>query len=946
MKFWGFNRFLYVLIILVAVTTFGLSSVVAQPAENEKTADAFPVPSANDGAELLRYENITFEADANPMLDIAATVRSARKNEEASSMFITHMMYRDHIGDIDWYKEGKKQDAALSPQAQHREMIRWRDAASEASYELAILATSPSVQYEISPMFANDDEFKKGVNWLKKAAAHGYGNAEYILGLVYFNGIGVKKDKKQGFELLVRAAAHGVVNAYYSVAMIYEMKMLSNEANTEKSMYWLEKAARYGSKDAIFILAMKYADGIDVSKDEIKANELAKLDTKYHVWTKIYLTERDKFYHKYCVYKNDESGIGWSSKESGECGDEYIAHHTPDGFSEEDDDDDNNIFETAASSLDYKIDYRMAALWLKRISKIEHENTYILRSQVHHLIGCRGGLDGNKFKDIILYPDEDDDDAIDFDNNSRSFKTAMIALSDYKSKPAAVLEWLNNKAEAGDKDAMMTLGILYEHFDLSTKNKYNHKDVYEIWLSVFTKYNPLYKKLKLKQDRPKAFEYYEKLNAYEDARRVAIILGDEARQKKDIDTANAWYDKAIQISEKAYQKYIHEKPVLGGNWARKVANVAKIKGDEVKAVEWYQRALKESPETNEYNELNYAWFSALLSLAQMYDSESVAVRNQDKAVELYRTMILWIIGKREIVGADSVVYANDEAGAESNFLSFASDSERFYKLEINIILKFANIYETGTPTIPANPEEATRLRQLAVELAMTSQDLLKHIDLKAAKKAIESMPKLDLQSAVEKQILAEKGKEPYDFYIFDKLLNSCEKEFRNNGYDDIGEHESSPPLDCSMIEPAYKESIEKAVTAITTLSIASGSKHPDEIKNTFYYLAIYKGNNQQYREKLKEDSAVYYAIENYEYSTVHNMFYFSDDDINKLFYIWYLRQIPYAAKDVFKMLKAPLSWDEYMAQARARIEQDAQLREAFGYRLEKSVQTFVSTINK
>ncbi|MBQ9395743.1 MAG: hypothetical protein IJU23_09555, partial [Proteobacteria bacterium] len=442
-----------------------------------------------------------------------------------------------------------------------------------------------------------------------------------------------------------------------------------------------------------------------------------------------------------------------------------------------------------------------------------------------------------------------------------------------------------------------------------------------------------------------AFEYYERMNAYEDARRVAIIFGDEARQKKDTDTANAWYDKAIQMSEKAYQKYIHDKPVLGGNWARKVANTAMIKGDEVKAVEWYERAVKESPETNSHNEINHAWFAALLSLAQLYDSDSVAVRNQDKAVELYRTMIQWIAKKGKTLDGHSIGYANDPKESESNFLIFAGDINRFYKIEVNIILKLANIYETGTPTIPANPEESTRLRQLAVEVASTEPDLMKHVDLKAAKKAIETMPKLDLQSAVEKQILAEKDKAPEGFYVFDKLMIPCEKEFRKNGYEEIGEHDDGMPLECSMIEPAYQESVQKAITAITALSIASGSKHPDEIKNTFYYLAVYKGYNQQYREKLRADSAVYNAIEDYEYTTVHHYFFYDNANINKLFYIWYLRQIPYAAKDVFAKLKAPLSWDEYMAQARERMEQDAQLRTAFGYNLNEKVQPFVSTIS-
>ena len=142
-------------------------------------------------------------------------------------------------------------------------MIRWRDAAFDANFELAMLATNPSVVYETSPLFSDDEENQKSISWLKKAAARGYGNAEYILGLVYFNGIGTKQSKKKGFEFLVRAAAHGVINAYYAVGMIYEMG-LNGKKDTDKSLYWLEKAVHFGSKDATFILAMKYFDGIDV----------------------------------------------------------------------------------------------------------------------------------------------------------------------------------------------------------------------------------------------------------------------------------------------------------------------------------------------------------------------------------------------------------------------------------------------------------------------------------------------------------------------------------------------------------------------------------------------------------------------------------------------------------------------------------------------------------
>ena len=917
-------------------------SEAATSEQSAKTDNAlsFPVPTPEDSAKLMRYENIAFEADNAPMPDVASTIRAARKGD-VSSQFIAHMMYRDNIGDIAQYDAGKKIDNKLTSKEMHREMIRWRDAAVEANYELAILASNPSVQYEISPLFSNDDEFKKGINWLKKAAAHGYGNAEYILGLVYFNGVGIKKDKKQGFELLVRAASHGVINAYYAVAMIYEMG-LNGDKDASKSLYWLEKAAHFGSRDAIFILAMKYADGIDVPKDKAKTDELEKLDNRYHVWTKLHSAERDHFYHKYCIYRNDESSIGWSSREDGECGDTYTAHHHEDGFYE---DHDYNLEETAASSLDYKIDYRLAALWLKKNAAIERENIYIVRSQAHHLIGCRGGLDGNKFKDIALYPDEDDDDATNFDDSTRTFKLAIIALNDYKTKPAAVLEWLNNKADSGDEDALFTLGNLYEHYAQNAKDKNEHKEVFESLYHNEDRYYPLYKKLKIKTDPVKAFEYYEKANAYTDARRVAILLGDEARRKKDTENANTWYDKAIQVSETAFHHPQSDNAFAVGEWARKTANAAYIKGDKTKAIEWYERTMELSHEADDEGKINYIWFTTLLKLAELYNSDSADVQNINKAAVLYRKLIRWIDKKGNMIGDykqsdldPKTVYDFDDASSYDLFNKYGN---QFYKNEMNSILNLANFYEQNTQTSPSNTANVVHLHQMAIDLSRSVSEEIEQINLKNSRKAIESLPKLDLQKAVEKQILAEKGKDPYSFFIFNKIMSSCEDEFRKDDLEEIGEFESAPPLDCSGIFPAYQESIQKAMTAITALSIASGSKHPDEIKNTFYFLAIYKGNDKQYREKLKEDSAVYNALAEYEYSTVYHFFYFDKQSDNQLFHIWYLRQIPYAAKDVFQKLKAPHSWDEYLEQARERIAQDENLRTAFGYDPAKEIQKLV-----
>ena len=117
------------------------------------------------------------------------------------------------------------------------------------------------------------------------------------------------------------------------------------------------------------------------------------------------------------------------------------------------------------------------------------------------------------------------------------------------------------------------------------------------------------------------------------------------------------------------------------------------------------------------------------------------------------------------------------------------------------------------------------------------------------------------------------------------------------------------------------------------MSIASGSKHSDEIKNTFYYIAIFKGNDFDYYngeehdvgDTLSEKSAVYQRL--YDESLWAEKNY----NARQLFHIWYLRQIPYAAADEFKKLKLSKSWNEYLEEAGKLIEQNEQLRTAFGY---------------
>lgn len=939
------------------------------------TSKAFPVPTADDGAELLRYEGVQFEADTSPMPEVAATVRSARKNKDLSSMFITHMMYRDNIGNIAFYNEGKKQDAELSEISRHREMIRWRYAAADEGYELAILATSPSVQYEISPMFSNDDEFKKGLSWLKKAAAHGYGNAEYILGLVYFNGVGAKRDKKKGFELLVRAAAHGVVNAYYAVAMVYEMG-LNGKKDIDKSLYWLEKAVKLGSNDAIFILTMKYTEGIDVPKDEAKAAEIAKLDTKYHAWTMLLSNYYGMFSHKYCTEKYDQSDIGRTDYKGG-C-ESHVDYYDRFGSYDNDYDDEEkkeSPDEVASYSLDYKIDYRLASLWLKKIATFDREKAYILRAQTHHLTGCHGGLDGDDYGEIDISPHKTSWD--DYDNYPLAYKKLVIALHDYNDKPAKLKKWLIQRADDGDRDAQLTLAILYDqrNYGISEVNDDYHygdeisgvdydDDMVDKIQETLGEELGFYKKeltrSEVKKNLPKAFAYYEKGNFYASAIRDAELLGSDLKNSnydripKGQVTID-WFEKAFVLSEKGYQHYMQANDFENARkFAERAANIMRKLDKKTDAVTWYVRALEVNAKVEKQTSKHGLFrFKNSLRLARLYQDGADAKIDQTKIMKLYKAVLHSV---------NSLFYQvtwNDEG------YKLADVGEKFDDIAMDLLNTAIRIGEMSEHATDNQSGKQASDKLLAVEAYQRISELAYYIssldnkDIKLpkdaivhARKQIEALPKYDLQKEVEKQILAEKGKNADKFYIFDKILSLCDKEANDKEwYDDgkylycayevTGDGEDWCAYRTCRIDDPYQESINKVIVALTAFSLANGTLDIEKIKNTFYNLAIYK-TWLRLSPDMVESSAVYLKLKEYLRTRTDDSsdYTFLDYDQNKIYHIWYLRQIPYAAADKFKKLKSDKKWDEYMQEAKEIVQNTPELRNAFGYDPAKPVQRF------
>lgn len=111
-------------------------------------------------------------------------------------------------------------------------------------------------------------------------AEHGDAEAQFALGLLYYDGIGVPVDHTESSYWFHRAAEQGHAGAQYNLGNAY-LRGEGVRKNEAMAVHWWRKAADQGMAAAQFILAKAYQEGLGVEKDEQAAARLyAQLDGK------------------------------------------------------------------------------------------------------------------------------------------------------------------------------------------------------------------------------------------------------------------------------------------------------------------------------------------------------------------------------------------------------------------------------------------------------------------------------------------------------------------------------------------------------------------------------------------------------------------------------------------------------------------------------------------
>ncbi len=147
--------------------------------------------------------------------------------------------------------------------------IKFKDSKAKAEQGDASAQYNLGVVYHEGVGVLQDD--KQAVKWWRKAAEQGYASAQYNLALMYAKGQGVLQNYKQAVKWFRKAAEQGHANGQYSLALMYENGKGVLQ-DYKQAVKWYRKATEQGNADAQHNLGIKYFKGLGVLQDYVMAH--------------------------------------------------------------------------------------------------------------------------------------------------------------------------------------------------------------------------------------------------------------------------------------------------------------------------------------------------------------------------------------------------------------------------------------------------------------------------------------------------------------------------------------------------------------------------------------------------------------------------------------------------------------------------------------------------
>ena len=143
--------------------------------------------------------------------------------------------------------------------------------------EANLLTLIPEEVIEVIENF-NARDYAACLKELRPLAEQGYPSAQYMLGCMYDDGLGVTQDDKETVKWFQLAAEQGYACAQYNLGlMYYSTKCDQVEQDYEEAVKWLRLAAEQGYGSAQLMLFTMYDCGEGVTQDDKEAAKWYRL---------------------------------------------------------------------------------------------------------------------------------------------------------------------------------------------------------------------------------------------------------------------------------------------------------------------------------------------------------------------------------------------------------------------------------------------------------------------------------------------------------------------------------------------------------------------------------------------------------------------------------------------------------------------------------------------
>lgn len=384
----------------------------------------------------------------------------------------------------------------------------------------------------------NEPDYKKALEYFKKAAENGYPEAQHNIGVMYAHGQGVEADAEIAFKWYKKAAENGMPTSQYLVGDCY-LEGRGTKQNIEQAMRWFKESKEKGDKDAKkiynYLTENNFEELVEDSNNgDSKAQSklafvyslgVAKgIFSKQHglgeqfKWDKA-AAEQDNPESQFSLASDYEIGIGTEKNQKEAI--KWLRKSARNGYKEAQ----YQLGIIYKEGKGIEPDDEEAFELFKKASDQGHTNAKLeIAGMYRNGIGVRQDYS----KAIELFRELAEEDEVP----EAQFQ---LAISYGDSKPKKALYWLNKAVENGNANAQCFLGILYSSGQLVEQD---HTQAYNLISQAAAQGHKEAKQIKAIYDKAKTEEAMQNIGNFIEG--TANFIDGTAN---GIATAKSWYRK-------------------------------------------------------------------------------------------------------------------------------------------------------------------------------------------------------------------------------------------------------------------------------------------------------------------------------------------------------------------------------------------------------------------